>query len=85
MQISEMQKKIHKKSSVFQVIPFEVVAEISAYSGSNTCHRRSMCYQTVLRFMNTVKQSFSNWLYLEFMGKNDNSDALLLSAVFGTR
>ena len=32
-----------------------------------------------------VKQSFSNWLYLEFMEKKDNSDALLLSAVFGTR
>ena len=35
--------------------------------------------------MITVKQSFSHWLYLEFMGKKDNSDALLLSAMFGTR
>ena len=24
------------------------------------------------------------WLYMEFMAKKDNSDALLLSAVFGT-
>ena len=32
-----------------------------------------------------VKQSFSNWLYLEFIGKKDNSGVLLLSAVFGTR
>ena len=31
-----------------------------------------------------VKQSFSNSIYLEFMVKKDNSDALLLSAVFGT-
>ena len=31
-----------------------------------------------------VKQSFSNLLYLEFVGKKDNSDAFLLSAVFGT-
>ena len=35
--------------------------------------------------MITVKQSFSHWLYLEFMGKKDYSDALLFSAVFGTR
>ena len=32
-----------------------------------------------------VKQSFSNWLYLEVIGKEDNSGALLLSTVFGTR
>ena len=35
--------------------------------------------------MITVKQSFSNLLYLEFMGKKDISGALLLSAVFETR
>ena len=35
--------------------------------------------------MMTVKQSFSNWLYLEFMEKKDISDAILLSAAFGTR
>ena len=35
--------------------------------------------------MITVKQFFSNWFYLEFMEKKDNIDALLLSAVFGTR
>ena len=32
-----------------------------------------------------VKQSFSNSIYLKFMGEKDNSDALLLSAVFETR
>ena len=30
MHISEMEKKIQKKSSVFQIIAFEVVAESSA-------------------------------------------------------
>ena len=29
-----------------------------------------------------VKKFFSNSIYLEFMGKKDKSDALLLSAVF---
>ena len=31
-----------------------------------------------------VKESISNLIYLKFMGKMDNSGALLLSAVFGT-
>ena len=31
------------------------------------------------------KQSFSNSIYQKFMGKKDNSGALLLSAVFETR
>ena len=79
MHISEMQQKIQKEFSVFQIIAFEVVAEISAYCDRNTCHR-----QTVLRFMIRVKQSFSNSIYAIFMGKKNNSDALLLSAVFWT-
>ena len=35
--------------------------------------------------MITVKQSFSNSIYLEFMGEKDISDAFLLSKAFGTR
>ena len=85
MHISEMQQKIQKKSSVFKMIAFEVDAESYAYCGRNTCHRQSMCYQTDLRFQIRVKQTFSNSIYLEYMAKKDNSDALLLSLVFGTR
>ena len=32
-----------------------------------------------------VKQSFRNLIYQEFMREKGNSDALLLSAVFGNR
>ena len=85
MHISEMEYKIQKKSSVFEIKALEVVAENSAYYGRNTCHRQSMCEQIVLRFMIGVKQSFSNSIYLKFLVKKDNSGALLLSAVFGTR
>ena len=84
MHILEMERNIQKKSSVFEIKAFEVVAENSTYCGRNTCHRQSMCQQTVLRFMIRVEQSFSNSIYLKFMRKKDNSDALLLSAVFGT-
>ena len=85
MHILEMEWKIQKKFSVFEIIAFEVVDENSAYCGRNTYHRQSECWQTVLRFMTRVKQSFSNSIYLGFTGKKDNSGALLLSAVFGTK
>ena len=85
MHISEKEENIAKKSCVFEIKAFEVVAENSAYSGRNTCHRQQVCYQAVLRFMIRVKQSFSNSIYLKFMGRKENSGALLLSAVFGTR
>ena len=84
MHILEMERNIQKMSSVFEIKAFEVVAENSAYCDRNTCHRQSICQQTVLRFMIRVKQSFSNSIYLKFMRKKDNSDALLLSVVFGT-
>ena len=38
-----------------------------------------------LKMYDHSKAVFLNWLYLEFMGKKDNSDALLISAVFRTR
>ena len=44
-----------------------------------------MADQIALRFNIRVKQTFSNSIYLEFMGKKDDSGAFLLSAVFGTR
>ena len=43
-----------------------------------------MYKQTVLRVKIRINQTFSNSIYLEFIVKNDNSGALLLSAVFGT-
>ena len=85
MHISEMQQKIQKKSSVFDIIALEFIAESYAYCGRNTCHQQSMCEETDLTFQIRVKHTFSNSIYLEFIRKKHNSDALLLSLVFGTR
>ena len=41
--------------------------------------------QTVSRFYIRKKVTFSNSIYLEVTGKEDNSGAVLISAVFGTR
>ena len=85
MNISETQRKIQEKSSVFDIVPFEFVAESYASCGRNTCHQQSMCEETDLTFQIRVKHTFSNSIYLEFIRKKHNSGALVLSAVFGTR
>ena len=43
MHILEMEWKIEKKASVFEIRGFEVVGENSAYFGRNTSHLESMC------------------------------------------
>ena len=85
MHTSEMQQKIQIKSFVSEIMAFEIVAVNSAYCCRNTCHRQLMREQTVLRFYIRLKLTFSNWIYLEFMGKEGNSGVVLTSAVFGTR
>ena len=47
MQTSEMQSKLDKKPSLFEIKPFEVVVRKSAYIDGNTCHRESTCEKTV--------------------------------------
>ena len=50
MHISEIQLKIQQESFVFAIMAFQIVARNSPCSDGNTCHRWSMCEQTVLRF-----------------------------------
>ena len=44
-----------------------------------------MSEQTVLIFQIGLEQTFSNSIYLELTRKEDKSDAVLISAVIGTR
>ena len=50
MEITEMQKKSQKESFASEIIVSELVALNCVYYDENTCHRQSMCQQTVLRF-----------------------------------
>ena len=78
MHIPDMQYKIPKTSFVSEILLFEVVAGNSAHCNGYTCHRKSLCSQTVLRFQIRLSQAFSNSIYLEFMEKYDNSSAVLI-------
>ena len=64
---------------------FELGAGNSAYCNGNTYYRQSMGQQTVLRYQIRLRQTFSNSIYPDFMEKQDNSCAVLIPVVFGTR
>ena len=55
-----MQRKIEKKSFLCEKIVSELVVLNCLYKEDNTCHRQSMCKQTVLRFFIALTETYSN-------------------------
>ena len=45
-----MKKKIGTKFFAFEILPSEFVALNCLYQVENTCHRNSVCHDTVFRF-----------------------------------
>ena len=43
MDVTKLQKKVEKKSFVFEIIVSEFVALNCPYKEGNTCHRQSNC------------------------------------------
>ena len=77
MHISEMQEKIEKKSLVYEIMAFEIVAVNSPYCYRNACYRELMREQSALRFHIRLKVTFSNSIYLELTRKEGDSGAVL--------
>ena len=53
-----MEEKDEKKFFVFQIIVTDLAAASSHYYKENTCHRQSMCQQTVLRLHTSLEETF---------------------------
>ena len=53
-----MKKKSQEKFFVFEIIAFEYVALNCLYQEENTCHRHSVCWETVLRFCVSLTETF---------------------------
>ena len=53
-----MKKKIQKKFSLFEIITSEFLALNCLYQEQNTCHRHSVCEETVLRFCMSLTETF---------------------------
>ena len=54
-----MEWKIPKKSFIFEIMAFELVARNCAHCNGNTCYGQSTCLETVLRFQIRLRQTFS--------------------------
>ena len=50
----------------------------------NTCHRVSVCEQTVSRFQILLKQNFSSWFRFRVIKKYEKNSGLKISVVFPT-
>ena len=55
-----MQRKINKKPFVFEIIVSGLLALNCLYKEENTCHRQSMCTETVLRVFIALTETFAN-------------------------
>ena len=78
-----MQQKIQKKFFVFQIIAFELGVANSRNIGQDTCHRWSICQQTLLRFPLTLGEKFSKSTSLRMMKKHHKTAFMEISQVFG--
>ena len=59
-----MQKKIKKKILVSQKIASEMAAVTCLYYEGNACHHKSMRSETVLGLCMSVREIFSNAIFL---------------------
>ena len=78
MNIPEMQSKITKRLLFLRYLCLKLLREILHIATDKTCHRQSVCQQTVLRFQIRQRQAFSNSIYLDFFEKYDNSGVVLI-------
>ena len=84
MYLPEMEQKIEKKFSVFQIIAFELTVGYSRNLEQDTWYGQSMCEQTPLRFHVTLGETFSKSTSLRMMKKHDKSTLMEISQVFVT-
>ena len=79
-----MQKKNKKKSFVSEVIPLASVPVNLPYYEENTCHRQSLCSETILRFHISLRETFSKSFLLIMMKKFEKGAVMQISQLFGT-
>ena len=73
---------IDKKFFVFHIIAFEYVVLNCCYQEENTCHWQSMCSQTVLRFILSLKETVCNSITFTMIDKYGKGAAVQISNVF---
>ena len=78
-----MQKKLKKKFFFSEIMTYELVALACLYSEENTCHRQSMCQQTVLRFCISLRENFSDSTTFKVINEYGEGAAVQILTLFG--
>ena len=71
-----MKQKIARKFFVFEIIPSEFVALNCLYQEENTCHRNSVCQETVFRFWRSLTETFCRTIAFPVIEKYDKGAVL---------
>ena len=77
-----MQKKNQKKFFLFEILASKFVPLNCLYYKENTCHRHSVCSETVLRFCVSVRDTFCKTIALTVINKNSKGALLYISTMF---
>ena len=85
MQISKMPPKFQKMFSVVELMAVEQVAEIFFSNNENTYDPHSTCYQTVLKFQISLRETSLNSMCVGSKVSSGKSAFMVVSAVFNTR
>ena len=78
-----MQQKIEKKFFVSEIIVWGMVSFNCLYEEEDTFHRQPMCQQAVPRYFLSIKETFSNTIFLEAIDEYDQEAVTKISKVFG--
>ena len=71
-----MKKKAEKNFSVFEITGSEFFPLNCLYQQENTCHRHSVCEETVLRFCISLTETFCKAIACPVINKNGKGCAL---------
>ena len=77
-----MKKKIQIKFFVFEMLASEFITLNWLYQEENTCHRHSVCQETVLRFYISLTEAFCNTIVVTVIKKFGKQAALQFSTKF---
>ena len=79
-----MEQKNLKMFLVLKIIAFEPGSTNSHNSEEDTCHCQSICYQTTLRVIISLREIFSKSGSISVMKKQDESGLIHILQGFGT-
>ena len=78
-----MQPQIEKKCFIFEIIASELGSLNCLYLGQDTCHRKKKKKKGVLSIGVSIRETFSNSIFLTLINKHDKGAMMQISKMLG--